>query len=144
MHRSPNPTVLELTHKQAKPEVPESRLPHILVIDDDFIIRDLVLSILSNKYRVDTLSSGLNLSEFLESHQPDLIILDVMLPWIHGFDIYRLLRSQENTKNTPLLFMSARVSEKNAFPKLDPARDGFLKKPFQKEELLREIQRLLA
>lgn len=142
MRNRPSPTVLELAHQSANS--PEARVPQVLVIDDDFVIRDVLLQLLSKRYHVDTLSSGIHLSDFLKDHRPDLIILDVMMPWVNGLDICQLLRNQEETQNIPILFLTARATDKDITQGLKLGASGYLAKPFQKDELLKEIESILV
>ena len=144
MRLKPSETVLEFAHKTANQTSPKQPLCHILVIDDDYVVRDLMLHILSTNYRVDALSSGVHLPEFLETHKPDLVILDIMLPWINGFNLCSILRSHSDTKETPILFLSGRIlSEKDKVQGRHVGADGYLRKPFRREDLLKEVERLL-
>src|SRR5262245_26400218 len=81
----------------------------ILVVDDDIQVRKLLAEGLDpRKYHVETLPSGLQLAEALAAEAPDLVILDISLPWMSGFDLCQTIKSSPRWKDTPVLFLTGR------------------------------------
>src|SRR5450755_4554668 len=81
--------------------------PKILVVDDDPVVRRIVLELLNNRYSVILASTGVQLPDLLQRHQPQLVILDVMLPWVNGFELCRIIKTHAEGQDTPVLFLSS-------------------------------------
>src|SRR5437870_8340190 len=71
----------------------------ILVVDDDPVVRRILLELLNNRYTVILASTGVQLPDLLQKHQPHLVILDVMLPWINGFELCRIIKTHTESRN---------------------------------------------
>src|SRR5437588_3961208 len=71
----------------------------ILVVDDDPVVRRIVLELLNNRYTVILASTGVQLPDLLQKHHPDLVILDVMLPWVNGFELCRIIKTHAEGQN---------------------------------------------
>src|SRR4249920_1399667 len=78
----------------------------VLIIDDDPVVRRIVLELLNSRYTVITASTGVQLPELLKKHSPDLVILDVMLPWVNGFELCRILKTTSRGQEIPVLFLT--------------------------------------
>ncbi len=79
----------------------------ILVIDDDRLIRDLIEAILNNNnYRIIKAESGVIGCNLAKEYIPDLIICDLMMPEVNGFDVLKFIRRNPNTKHIPLIILS--------------------------------------
>jgi len=92
---------------------------------------------------VDTLPSGLQLRDVLEGDSPDLIILDVMLPWKNGFELCRSIKSSPRWSNIPILFLTGRTTDADFAKGIGVGADGYLTKPFKLAELTEKISALL-
>ena len=114
----------------------------ILVVEDDGSLRDAVVAVLTEeKYGVDEAATG---DEGLFAAQQgihDLLILDIMLPEINGFEIVRTLRAQGHT--VPILLLTARDSIDDRVTGLETGADDYLVKPFAIRELLARVKALL-
>ncbi|MEJ2609563.1 MAG: response regulator, partial [Candidatus Thiodiazotropha sp.] len=111
----------------------------ILLIEDDLRMREGLQDNLEFEgYRVLCAKSGEEGLELVNSNQPDLILLDVMLPGIDGIDVCRQLRSGE--KSIPIIMLSARGSEIDKVLGLEIGADDYLTKPFGVKELLARIK----
>ena len=122
----------------------------ILVVDDDVDIIDLVENRLrKNNYDVIFANDGDNGVKKALEHKPDLIIMDVMMPQMHGGEAVKLLRSYEDTKDIPIIFFTAMNSYLPKSTELDQINvDGQLypaiTKPFEPNKLLSTIKSLLG
>ncbi len=113
----------------------------ILIVEDDRIIRDMIATALTaNGYSVYTTGSGLEACSIIMNRKPDLVILDIGLPDIDGFEVIRQVRSW-NTM--PVVVVSARVHELDKIEALDMGADDYLTKPFGTGELLARVRTAL-
>ena len=131
----------------------EARVPAVeemhtvLVVDDDQDVLRLMADILSSrKYRVVTGCTGREALAKVREAVPDLVILDGMLPEIHGFDICRQLKSSERFRHIPVVMVSAVHTGWRfaADVKEKYGADDYLEKPFEAAELLRRVETLLS
>ena len=128
------------------PRVAERRAK-ILVVDDESDIRKLLARVLSQKgYEVIEAERGLEALEKVRDNTPDLILLDAMLPELHGFDICRRIKGSKKYGHIPVIMVSAiyrgwRVAEDL---KASYGVDAFLEKPFKISDVLNHVERALA
>ena len=116
----------------------------ILVADDDEDILNLVALTLEREgYAVIRARDGAEAVDVALHAQPDLLVLDVMMPKQDGFAVIRALRGEISTETTPILLLTASVQEHHRERGLDAGADAFVRKPFSPRELLGEIRRLL-
>jgi DNA-binding response OmpR family regulator len=119
--------------------------PKILVIDDDPMIVKLLQTLLvSNGFEVQ---SSLDAPEGLEiaiKGSPELIILDVMMPLINGFNICRLMKTQESCKGIPIIILTSRATENDRRIAEEVGADAYVAKPFKAQELLDKIRSLIS
>ena len=118
-----------------------SNVKQVLVVDDDQDIRELLAQYLTkNSFDVLTAEDGIEMSRQLSSHQPDLIILDVMLPGDDGFTLCQRIRQ---TSNVPIIMLTANSDEMDRVLGLEIGADDYIAKPFSPRELLARIKALL-
>ena len=122
-------------------ETPRKR---ILIVDDDPAVRKIMMELLNNRYIVITASTGVQLPDLLKKHHPDMVILDVMLPWINGFELCRILKSQTSGERLPVLFVTGCKEKEDLLTGKEVGSSGYLTKPFYARDLYREIEKLLA
>src|SRR6266404_1335948 len=118
--------------------------PKILVVDDDPVVRRIVLELLNNKYTVILASTGVQLPDLLQRHQPHLVILDVMLPWVNGFELCRIIKTHAQGQETPVLFLTSCKEKEDLLTGKEVGAAAYLTKPFYAKDLYREVERLLA
>lgn len=112
----------------------------ILVVDDESSITDMVRMFLSkNGYSCDTASDGGEAAELIEQKRYDLILLDIMLPVIDGYDLIEYIKQY----NTPVIFITAKASVENRVRGLRLGAEDYIIKPFDLEELLARIETVL-
>ncbi len=113
-------------------------MTRVLVVDDESGIRSLLAALLEDEgYEVVTAVDGPSAVTMAERHQPDLILLDVMMPGMNGRDVERRLREQEAFAETPIIFMSA-VGNLRPEP---TALTTFVDKPFDIDSVLTQVER---
>jgi len=116
-------------------------MSRVLVVDDETAILDLIkYNLEQNEYQVKTVEDGLAALEQLELWQPDLIVLDVMLPGLDGWEILRLVR---NKSKVPVVMLTAKGDEVDKVLGLELGADDYLTKPFSPRELLARIRAVL-
>jgi two-component system alkaline phosphatase synthesis response regulator PhoP len=117
----------------------------ILVIEDDPATSRLVdYSLRHEGYQVITASNGLEGVRKALSESPDLVILDVMLPGMDGFEICHRLRSEPTTANLPILMFSAKAQEIDKETGIKVGADDYLTKPAAPAEIVSRVEKLLA
>jgi two-component system OmpR family response regulator len=124
--------------KVAEPELG----PRVLVVDDEESITELVsMALRYEGFEVQTASSGYGALEQIEAFRPDLILLDVMLPDIDGFNIAERLRRDRH--DIPVLFLTARDATEDKIRGLTIGGDDYVTKPFSVAELVARTQAIL-
>jgi two-component system phosphate regulon response regulator PhoB len=116
----------------------------ILVVDDEKDIRELVsYNLVKNGYYAETVATGEEAVLRARSDQPDLIVLDLMLPGADGFDVCRRLKGDPATKHIPILMLTARSDEIDIVAGLELGADDYVTKPFSPRVLLARIRALM-
>jgi two-component system, OmpR family, alkaline phosphatase synthesis response regulator PhoP len=117
----------------------------ILVIEDDPATQRLVeYSLKQEGYQIITASNGLDGIRKALGESPDLVILDVMLPGMDGFEICYRLRSEPATKQLPILMFSAKAQEIDKDTGIKVGADDYLTKPSAPSEIVSHVEKLLA
>jgi CheY-like chemotaxis protein len=115
-------------------------MSRVLVVEDESGIRSLLVALLKEEgYDVVATGDGRAAVALLREHQPDLILLDVMLPGMDGREVFEQLRATEGLAETPVIFMSAAPPLQLAAD----ARTSFISKPFELDRLLAAVERWL-
>jgi DNA-binding response OmpR family regulator len=113
-------------------------LGKILVVEDEPTLRDALAYNLSRQgYTVETTGNGIKAVEIARAINPDLIILDIMLPGLDGFEVCRLVRQE---MNLPIIMLTARDDEIDRVLGLEIGADDYLTKPFSMRELLARVK----
>ncbi len=113
----------------------------ILVVDDEVSLQEtLTYKLEKEGYQVEVAGDGLTALELARSTHPDLVILDVMLPGMDGFEVCRNLRQESNI---PVLMLTARDDEIDRVVGLEVGADDYLPKPFSMRELIARVKALL-
>lgn len=113
----------------------------ILVVEDDLtLLETLEYNLGRQGYEVYKAEDGRNALDLARRHEPDLVLLDVMLPGIDGFEVCRILRQE---LSMPILMLTARADEVDKIVGLEMGADDYLTKPFSMRELLARVKALL-
>jgi DNA-binding response OmpR family regulator len=112
----------------------------ILVIDDNKDYQFLVQTCLSKEYKVVIADTGKQGVALAVEHKPDLILLDISLGEIDGFEVCHLLKGQKETANTPIIFLSSRSDAHSKVMGFDLGADDYIQKPFEAEELRARVR----
>ena len=118
---------------------PEARL--LVVEDEPNILELLSASLRLAGFEVATATGGLEALQAVQRHRPDLVVLDVMLPDLDGFDVARRLRSGDT--RTPVLFLTAKDATEDKVTGLTVGGDDYVTKPFSLEEVIARIRAVL-
>ena len=129
--------------KQAT-EKPASGGDRILVVDDEPDIIALVAYHLARSgYRVSTAATGTEALQAARDEQPALVVLDLMLPELSGFEVLERLRADKALADTPVLMLTARRDEPDRVQGLSLGADDYLVKPFSPQELVLRVRNIL-
>jgi two-component system response regulator MprA len=116
--------------------------PRVLVVDDDPQLREALTRALElDGYQVSTASNGAKALDALRDDRPDVMVLDVMMPYVGGLDVCRTLRERKD--RLPILVLTARDEVGDRVAGLDAGADDYLTKPFALEELRARLRALL-
>tara|TARA_Y100000589_G_scaffold119262_1_gene113531 strand:- start:1418 stop:2062 length:645 start_codon:yes stop_codon:yes gene_type:complete len=117
----------------------------ILIIEDEKNIRDTIMEILElNEYETAIAENGLiGIAKALQ-FKPDLIICDIMMPEMDGFETLKNIRAINEISNTPFVFLTAKTETRDFREGMNSGADDFLNKPFNTQELLKVIQLRIA
>lgn len=131
---------VEIVGKKQRKEKPELQ-DRILVVEDDLtLLETLEYNLAGEGYEVITAADGLTALEVARQEQPDLVVLDLMLPRLDGFEVCRILRRE---MTVPILMLTARADEVDRVVGLEVGADDYLTKPFSMRELLARVKALL-
>ena len=118
-----------------------NRKIRILMVDDEEIYIHAIVGLLKNNYKIVVAKSGQEALKIAqEDPPPDLILLDVMMPNMGGFEVCRLLKREPRTKDIPVVFLSALDEVKNKTKGFEVGGVDYITKPFQGEEVLARVK----
>ena len=121
--------------------VPEKK---ILVVDDDpYILMSLEFLMKKNGFDVMVARNGTEAMELVEKQVPDLVILDIMMPDVDGYEICKRIKKSPKHLHTKIVFISAKTKEADIQKGYDLGASLYIKKPFSTRELVKQIKELL-
>ena len=113
----------------------------VLVVDDEPHIVNLIkLSMNKDKYDVMTAYSAREAIDLAEKQQPDIVVVDLMMPGMNGYELCEELRKNDKTSGTPILILSAKSQMDDKLQAIDVGADDYMTKPFDPMELVRRIK----
>lgn len=126
-----------------KKEISPEEHTHILVIEDNPDFSTFICNYLSDYYQVEHANNGKEGLIILKERNIDLIVSDVMMPEMDGFELCTTVKSQIETSHIPIILLTALSSSENLIIGLDKGADAFITKPFEKKVLLKQVENLL-
>ena len=121
----------------------KSEKPQLLLIEDNKDVVSYIKSILKLDYEVQSAPDGKAGVDMALSIVPDIIISDVMMPEMDGYEVCETLKSDERTSHIPIILLTAKAADSDRIAGLKKGADAYLMKPFNKEELLVRLEKLL-
>lgn len=115
----------------------------ILAVDDErHIVRLVQVNLERAGYQVVTAFDGKDALEKVEAENPDLVVLDVMMPYMDGFEVLQNLRKNPNTRDLPVIMLTAKAQDADVFRGWQSGVDCYLTKPFNPMELISFVKRI--
>jgi chemosensory pili system protein ChpA (sensor histidine kinase/response regulator) len=123
------------------PDVPEIRqAPMVLVVDDSLTVRKITSRLLTREgYRMDTAKDGVDALEKMQDMIPDVVLLDVEMPRMDGFELARVMRNDPRLKDIPIIMITSRTADKHRNHALEIGVNVYMGKPYQEQQLLGHI-----
>lgn len=117
----------------------------ILVCDDErHIVRLIQVNLERQGYQVVTAFDGKEGLEKIKAEKPNCVVLDVMMPYMDGFEVLKSLRRDPETENLPVIMLTAKAQDKDVFEGYHYGADMYLTKPFNPMELVTFVKRITA
>ena len=115
----------------------------ILAVDDNSINLAVIEELLGSQYNLMTVSTGIDALKMAQEFRPDLIILDIMLPGMNGYEVCQQIRNSSLLMHTKIIIVSAKAMTSERLKGYQVGADDYLTKPFDGEELLAKVCALL-
>jgi len=116
----------------------------VLAEDEPQIARLVEFKLKKEGYQVICKGNGEEALAAIKTEKPDLILLDVMMPVMDGYEVLRRVKEDENLKNIPVVMLTARAQERDVVKGIDMGADDYITKPFHPAELLARVKRILG
>ncbi len=124
--------------------VEEAAAPFIMVVDDSLTVRKITGRLLVREgYRVETAKDGVDALEKMHDMLPDVVLLDVEMPRMDGFELARIMRDNDKLRDVPIIMITSRTADKHRNHALEIGVNVYMGKPYQEAQLLEQIQLLL-
>jgi DNA-binding response OmpR family regulator len=120
-------------------------MARVLVADDDPVTRELIIYKLEAEgYETVVAEDGTSALALAQEQAPDIVVLDVHMPGMSGFDVCRMMRTNPSVARIPVIMLTASVQEADIATGFDSGADDYVPKPFSPRELVSRIQAVLA
>lgn len=124
---------------------PEAPKPKVIIVDDDRDTREmLTLALELEGFEVSQAANGLRLISAMHVDRPDVILLDVMMSWIDGFELCRAIKKNEDFADIPVVFISARKSIEDERAGMEAGAVDYFAKPLDVDRLIARIREILG
>ncbi len=111
----------------------------ILAVDDNSINLAVIEELLGSQYNLMTVSTGIDALKMAQEFRPDLIILDIMIPGMNGYEVCQQIRKNPSLRHTKIIMISAKAMTSDRLKGYQVGTDDYLTKPFDEEELLAKV-----
>ncbi|MCB0847970.1 MAG: response regulator, partial [Bacteroidetes bacterium] len=125
----------------SKPSNPDA--PSLLIIEDSQDIVAYIVNLLKEEYQILSAPNGVKGVELAQKEIPDLIISDVMMPEMDGFEVCRRIKTEVATSHIPIILLTAKADLESRLEGLEYGADAYLSKPFEERELKIRLRKLL-
>ena len=115
----------------------------IVAVDDSVIILKMLNKVLGKRYALHAFVDGNRALEFLRRKAPHLIILDIDMPGMSGFDMLKLIKGENHLKNVPVIFLTSNHDKNHVVKAMTSGVNDYVVKPIDEDVLLRKIEALL-
>ena len=116
----------------------------VLVVEDSMPTRKMMSKLLSKEgLNVETAIDGVQALEIIPSLVPDLVLLDIVMPKMNGYEVCRKIKSNPKTKNVPVVICSAKSEDFDRYWGIKQGADAYIAKPFEDKELIATIKQFL-
>ncbi|MFE4106381.1 response regulator transcription factor [Almyronema epifaneia] len=116
----------------------------VLVVEDSAAQREMITDLLRKSgLKVTAASDGVEALESIQSHLPDLIVLDIVMPKMNGYEVCRRIKADPATQNVPVVMCSSKGEEFDRYWGMKQGADAYIAKPFQPTELVGTVKQLL-
>ncbi|MBT4159986.1 MAG: response regulator, partial [Gammaproteobacteria bacterium] len=123
---------------------PESRVRKVMIVDDSVTVRKVTSRLMERQgYEVITAKDGVDAMEQLQEARPDVILLDIEMPRMDGFEVLRSVRRDDAIKDLPIIMITSRTGEKHKQQAMELGVNEYLGKPFQEASLLATIENVI-
>ncbi|MEQ9423768.1 MAG: tetratricopeptide repeat protein [Cyclobacteriaceae bacterium] len=122
----------------------KDHLPAVLIVDDHQEVREYIKEVIESDYNVIQAKNGKHALEVLDQYNVDVVLTDLMMPWLDGFGLLEALRQDARLSKIPVLVVSARVSNDDKERVLKEGVNDFISKPFDAEELKLRIKNMVG
>ena len=117
--------------------------PLLLIVEDNADVRSFIASVFQSNYRIVEAEDGLRGHQLAVEHIPDIVISDLMMPELDGFDLCKQLKQDDKTSHIPFILLTARASIESRIEGFETGADDYLVKPFKAAELLARARNLI-
>jgi len=115
-----------------------------MVVDDSVTLREMIADLLKGRgLNVTVASDGVEALEKIEGHSPDLVVLDIVMPRMNGYEVCRQIKANPKTQNIPVVMCSSKGEEFDRYWGMKQGADAYIAKPFQPTELVGTVKQLL-
>jgi twitching motility two-component system response regulator PilH len=116
----------------------------VLVVEDSVTQREMITDLLKGSgLTVTVASDGVEALEQIQGHRPDLVVLDIVMPRMNGYEVCRQLKANPKTQNIPVVMCSSKGEEFDRYWGMKQGADAYIAKPFQPTELVGTVKQLL-
>jgi DNA-binding response OmpR family regulator len=123
----------------------ESTNKIVLIVEDDVAINNLLQKTLGSKYKVESAMDGqVALDRLHQKPMPDLLICDVMIPSMSGFKVADEIRTHQDTKHIPIIFLTAKARSQDIIQGINHGARHYITKPFNMADVISKVQNILG
>lgn len=116
----------------------------ILIVDDSHTLREMLIELLTKSgMTVTEASNGIEAKEKIQASLPDLVITDLIMPGMNGYELCRWIKKEPGTQNIPVLICSTKSEEFDRYWGMKQGADAYITKPFHPPELVNTVKQLL-